>query len=68
VTTAEPLPTLPQITIGGQAATVGFGGLVGPGLYQFNLTVPSLPNGDAAVVATINNIATQTGVSVTIQQ
>jgi uncharacterized protein (TIGR03437 family) len=67
VTTLAPLPDLPQIKIGGIAATVAFAGLVGPGLYQFNVTVPSLPGGDAAVLATIGGVATQTGVSVTVQ-
>jgi uncharacterized protein (TIGR03437 family) len=57
-----------QITIGGVAAQVAFAGLVSPGLYQFNVTVPNLPNGDAAVLATIGGIATQAGVSVTVQQ
>jgi uncharacterized protein (TIGR03437 family) len=47
---------------------VAFAGLTGSGLYQFNVTVPNLPNGDATVVATIGGIATQTGVVVTVQQ
>jgi uncharacterized protein (TIGR03437 family) len=68
VTTPAPLPDLPQIKIGGMAATVAFAGLVGPGLYQFNVRVPNLPNGDAAVLATLGGVATQTGVSVTVQQ
>jgi uncharacterized protein (TIGR03437 family) len=29
--------------------TVLFGGLVAPGLYQFNVTVPALAPGEAAV-------------------
>jgi uncharacterized protein (TIGR03437 family) len=41
---------------------------VQPGLYQLNVTVPNLPNGDAAVVATIGTVSSQTGVSVTVQQ
>jgi uncharacterized protein (TIGR03437 family) len=70
VTTPEPLPTnAVAISIGGVAATAAFAGLVSPGLYQFNVTVPnSLPNGDAAVLAMIGGVATQTGVSVTVQQ
>jgi uncharacterized protein (TIGR03437 family) len=45
-----------------------YAGLVEPGLYQLNVTVPaSLPNGDAAVVATIGGVSTLTGVSVTVQ-
>jgi uncharacterized protein (TIGR03437 family) len=57
-----------RITIGGVVASVGFAGLVGPGTYQFNVTVPDLPNGDAPVVASIGENTTQTGVSVTVQQ
>jgi uncharacterized protein (TIGR03437 family) len=68
VTTAAPLANSVQITIGGAAVTPIFAGLVSPGLYQFNVTVPNLPNGDAAVLATIGGVTSQTGVSVTVQQ
>jgi uncharacterized protein (TIGR03437 family) len=68
VTAAEPLANSVQISIGGVAATPSFTGLVSPGLYQFNVTVPNVPNGDAAVLATIGGVATETGVSVTVQQ
>jgi uncharacterized protein (TIGR03437 family) len=47
---------------------VAYSGLVGAGLYQFNVTVPNLPNGDATVVATLGGVSTQTGVSLTVQQ
>ena len=67
VITPEPLANSVQITIGGVMAPVTFNGLVGPGLYQFNVTVPNLPSGDAAVLAKIGGAATQTGVSVTVQ-
>jgi uncharacterized protein (TIGR03437 family) len=56
-----------QVTIGGMTATAAFAGLVGPGLYQFNVTVPNLPSGDASVAATIGGVASQTGVAITIQ-
>jgi uncharacterized protein (TIGR03437 family) len=65
--TPAPLANPVQIKIGGMAATVAFAGLVGPGLYQFNVTVPSLPSGDAAVLATIGGVATQKGLAVSIQ-
>lgn len=68
VTTPSVLANPVQVTIGGMAATVTYAGLVGPGLYQLNVTVPNLPNGDAAVVATIEGVSSQSGVSVTIQQ
>ena len=64
----EPLANTVEVTIGGTSAPVTFAGLIAPGLYQLNVTVPSVPNGDAAVVANIGGVSTQTGVSVTIQQ
>jgi uncharacterized protein (TIGR03437 family) len=57
-----------QISIGGTAAFVSYAGLVEPGTYQFNVTVPNLPNGDAPVLATIGSMSSQTGVSLTVQQ
>ncbi len=70
LTAAVPLPTNSvQVTIGTVAASVGFAGLVTPGLYQFNVTMPSsLPTGNAAVVAQIAGLQTQTGISIPIQQ
>jgi uncharacterized protein (TIGR03437 family) len=68
VTAAAPLANPVPVTIGGQVANVAFSGLVESGLYQFNVTVPTLPNGDAAVVATIGGVSTETGVSITVQQ
>jgi uncharacterized protein (TIGR03437 family) len=47
---------------------VAYAGLVEAGLYQFQVTVPNLPGGDAAVVAQIGEAHTQTGVWITIQQ
>ena len=67
-TAGVPLPANSvQILIGGVAATVLFAGLTESGLYQFDVTVPSLPAGDAAVVATIGGIQTQAALSITIQ-
>jgi uncharacterized protein (TIGR03437 family) len=67
IATPEPLASTAQVTIGGMTAAVSYAGLVSPGLYQFNVTVPNLPSGDAAVVATIGSVSTQTGISVTVQ-
>jgi uncharacterized protein (TIGR03437 family) len=68
VTTSERLANNVTFTIGGMAANVAFAGLVESGLDQFNVTVPAnLPSGDAAVIATIGGVETQTGVSITIQ-
>ena len=69
VTSASPLLILPTVTIGSTSATVAFGGLVGAGLYQFNVTVPSgTPDGDASVVAIIGTATSQTGAVITVQQ
>jgi len=72
VTTPAILANSVQVTIGGAVAPVTYAGLVESGTYQINVTVPSLPNGDAAVVASIGGVSTyaagQTGVSVTVQQ
>jgi uncharacterized protein (TIGR03437 family) len=49
------LPAMPVVTIGGVQANIIFAGLVGPGLYQFNVYVPaSTPNGDIPMTATFN--------------
>jgi uncharacterized protein (TIGR03437 family) len=55
-----------QVTIGGVTANVAFAGLVESGTYQLNVTVPSLPDGDALVVATVGGVSTQTAVSITV--
>jgi len=68
VTTPAQLANSVAVTIGGAVAPVTFAGLVESGTYQLNVTVPNLPNGDAAVVATIAGASTQSGVAVTVHQ
>ncbi len=64
-----PLAGMPVILIGGAPATVTFAGLISPGLYQINVTIPAgLPPGDAAVIATLSNGETQPGAYITITQ
>ena len=61
------LSPLPVIKIGGVAATVQFAGLVAPGQYQFNLTVPSnLADGDQPITASYGGQTTQAGTLITI--
>ncbi len=67
VTTPALLANSVQVTIGGVTAPVDYAGLVGAGLYQFNVRVPNVPSGDAAVVAQIGGVQTQTGVLITIE-
>lgn len=62
------LPTMPVVTIGGVPATVLFAGLISPGLYQINVTVPAgAPSGDNPLVATYKGYTTQAGVLLTVQ-
>jgi uncharacterized protein (TIGR03437 family) len=68
VTKAEPLVNTVQVTIGGQSAHVAFAGVSGSGLDQLNVTIPpGLPDGDAAVLATIAGSTTQTNLFITVQ-
>jgi uncharacterized protein (TIGR03437 family) len=61
------LSPLPAITVGGRNATVQFAGLVSPGLFQFNVTVPdSVPQGDQTIKATYGGASTQPGTFLTI--
>lgn len=49
------------VTIGGVSAPVGWAGLVGPGLYQINVTLPvTLADGDHAVIASVDGASSQT--------
>jgi uncharacterized protein (TIGR03437 family) len=68
VSAAAPLASAVQVSIGGAAATAGFAGLAGSGLYQFNVTVPALPSGDATLLANIGGVASQSGVALTVGQ
>lgn len=58
---ANPLANTVTVTIGGQSAPVDFAGVVGAGLVQINVHVPSnISNGDAGVIATVQGVSTQT--------
>jgi uncharacterized protein (TIGR03437 family) len=62
------LSPMPVIQIGGVTATVQFAGLISPGLYQFNVMVPTgAPNGDNSLSAQYNGQTTQSGVLLTVQ-
>jgi uncharacterized protein (TIGR03437 family) len=61
------MATFPQVLIGGQPATVLFAGIAPyfPGLYQLNVTVPSIA-ANAAAPVTIKTVEGQTSNTVTI--
>ncbi len=64
---ASPLAATPTVRIGGVAATVTWAGVVSPGLYQFNVTVPDVPGGDQLVEAEIEGVLTQPNAFLTIE-
>jgi uncharacterized protein (TIGR03118 family) len=60
---ALPLATAPTAAVGGQPATVSFAGLVGPGLYQFNVILPSgTATGATGAAAQVPVVITVSGV------
>jgi uncharacterized protein (TIGR03437 family) len=60
-----PLASAPTVTVGGKDAKVVFAGIVSPGLYQLNVTIPDLPDGDASLVAQLNG-ATAPAVTIAV--
>lgn len=70
VSAASSLVDAPRVTIGGVEARVLYGGgapnLIGT--YQFNITVPDVPNGDQPVVLTTGGARTQENAFITIQR
>jgi uncharacterized protein (TIGR03437 family) len=63
------LATAVSVTIGGAAAAVGYSGLApgAVGLYQFNVTVPNVPNGDAALAITVGGTAIPQNLVIAVQ-
>jgi len=68
-TQAGSLPSFPSCKIGGNPATLGFAGLISPGLYQFNITIPSTAaNGDNPISCTYGGLSTPAGDLITVQK
>ena len=63
------LPVLPVCTVGGYPANLTFAGVVSPGLYQLNLTIPiAAANGDNLVSCSYGGFTTPTGDLITVQR
>jgi uncharacterized protein (TIGR03437 family) len=63
------LSTPPVVQIGGSQASVLFAGLISPGLFQINVTVPAgAATGDNPIVAQYGGQSTQAGTLLTVQQ
>ena len=69
--TMDPAPLAQNyaVVIGGQTARGLFGGVVGPGLYQFNVEVPQVADGDQAVAVYVGaaGAASQGGVTLPVR-
>jgi uncharacterized protein (TIGR03437 family) len=62
------LPSLPAVEIGGVAATVGFAGVISPGLYQLNVVVPSsVGSGDNQLSVSYGGFTSPLGVLLAVQ-
>jgi protocatechuate 3,4-dioxygenase, beta subunit len=65
---ANPLMNPATIRIGQSSAQVTYAGMTGTGLYQFNVTVPDLPNGDYPVVAEVAGVRTASAARLRVQR
>jgi uncharacterized protein (TIGR03437 family) len=65
---AAPLVDAVSMRIGGVSVTAAFAGLSSSGLYQFNVTIPDLPNGEHPVEMQINGASIQTGILFAVQR
>jgi uncharacterized protein (TIGR03437 family) len=67
---AAPLADLSalQVRIGGMSVVPSFAGLSGSGLYQFNVTVPNLPDGNHRIEMLINGQQIQADVQLAVRR
>jgi uncharacterized protein (TIGR03437 family) len=65
---AYPTTTPVTATIGGVSAVVQWAGISAAGVYQFNVTVPSVPDGDAKVVATVGGSQSEDGLFIPVHR
>jgi uncharacterized protein (TIGR03437 family) len=61
-----PLSGQPTVRIGGVVATTLFGGIISPGLYQFNVIVPNLSDGDQAVLVEVGGVSSQSNLFLSV--
>lgn len=66
-TTAAPLAQAVTATVGGVSAKVA-GYLVSPGVYQFNVTIPDVPTGDAPIAITAGGFSTQSNLFLSVSK
>jgi uncharacterized protein (TIGR03437 family) len=68
-TGAPEVVNAPRITIGGmEAALIGNGNLVAPGLYQFSVTIPDLADGDYPIIAETGGVRSSPAVFLSVRR
>jgi uncharacterized protein (TIGR03437 family) len=67
---SQPAPAANPIvvSVGGVQVTPLFAGITESGVYQFNVTVPNVANGDEPVIATVGGQSTQSPLNINVQQ
>jgi uncharacterized protein (TIGR03437 family) len=67
---ARPLPlaSVPIVLLGGKLAPVRFAGLVGSGLYQFNIQIPAVGEGDQPLTVIVDGVATPQGAFLSVSR
>jgi uncharacterized protein (TIGR03437 family) len=70
VPAALPLANLQElrVRIGGVDAAIAFAGLISPGLYQFNVVVPEVPDGDRTIVVELRGLLTRPDLMLAVQK
>ena len=65
---SSPLQLFPQVQMGGAPAAVTYAGVISPGLYQLNVTIPNnAPVGDNRLVLTYGGQSSPSSDLITIQ-
>jgi uncharacterized protein (TIGR03437 family) len=65
---AAPAANPIQVLLGAVSVTPGFSGITGPGLFQFNVTIPAgLGTGDLPLAGTVTGVQTPPGPVISVQ-
>ena len=65
---AASLASASPVTIGGVTASISFAGMASSGIYQFNLVVPEVADGDQEVIATVGGVKSPVGTKMTVKK
>jgi uncharacterized protein (TIGR03437 family) len=65
---AYPLAVDPVVLIAGEPAGLTSAALVSPGIYELDVVVPSVPDGDAPVIVQLGSVRTPDGAFILVKQ